>query len=264
MQINDYHIFELVKGDDGFPKHGGVHWFNTYTEKSGKKRFIVADYNDEGKPIKKNVILTEDNPLMVHKQNEEMYKFLIEHPNFEGGKNYNGEPVFRLVDLERDAKQRTESKILQAKAIAHASQLSGNRLFEICSLYGAFFSSESEAQALEFIITKAELNPEQYLEYKDRGSRDVKIRYILATALGKGVVVKSANGAYKFGSLVIGVNEDNAVARLMTEIETFNAIATRVGSVVGDPFDEGSEDEEKEIDASKFVTPKSGRPKVSK
>jgi hypothetical protein len=266
MQINQYHIFELVRGEDGFPKHGGVHWFNTYSLKNGKKNFIVEDYTDEGKPKKKNVIISEENPLMVHKENTELYNFLIGHPNFEGGANFNGDPIFRLVDLERDAKTRTEEKILRAKAIAHASQLEGSRLYETCSLFGVYFDEESDARALEFIIDQAERDPEDYLELTKRGKQDIKIRYILAGAIRQGIVVKGSNGSLKFGSLTIGINEDNAVARLITEPETLNNIAARVNLIHVDVDGEDAEagEEEAKPEPKKSVAAKFGAPRSAK
>lgn len=265
MQIKDYHIFELVKGDNGFPNRGGIHWFNTYSTKDGKKHFLIEDYDDEGKPRKKNVVITEDNPLMVHVDNVELHDFLVGHPNFVGGKNFNGNPIFRKVDLERDAKQRTEEKIARAKAIAHAAQLAGEELFQFCSLYGAYFNAESEAQALEFIISQAERDPKQHLELSKRSKQDLKVRYILAAAIRDGLVQKT-NSGLKFGSLTIGVNEDNAVARLITEREVFNAIAARVEVVQDAELPSGEEEEESELSAvdqapkpaKKFPAPKGG------
>lgn len=268
MQINQYHIFELVRGEDGFPKHGGVHWFNTYTEKNGKKRFLIDDYDDDGKPIKKNVIISEENPLMVNKANVELYEFLINHPNFENGVNFNGNAIFRIVDLERDARERTENKILRAKAIAHASQLSGASLYETCALFGSFFDRDSEAQALEFIIGQAEREPENYLKLAKGNRFDAKIRYILANAIRQGLVIKQPNGALKFGTLVLGISEDYAVSRLTTDPETLKAISERVNYQETEIADlDEKEEEQPELtaaDAAKFAAPKAGRPAAKK
>ena len=261
MQIKDYHIFELVRDENGFPNRGGIFWFNTYTTKDGKKHFIVEEYNDEGKPLKKNIVITEDNPLMLPVENTELYAFLVAHPNFVGGNNYNGTPVFRLVDLEREAKVRTADKVLRAKAIAHASQLEGTHLYEMCSMFGAYYNEDTDAQALEFIILQAERDPQKYLDLSKRSRQDVKIRYLLAAAIRGGIVQKT-NSGLRFGSLTIGVNEDNAVARLITEPETLRLISTRVN--VSEELETEPEQEVAAIDREESAAPKFPAPKRGK
>ena len=74
--------------------------------------------------------------------------------------------------------------------------------------------------------------------------------------------MQKTNSGLRFGSLTIGVNEDNAVARLITEPETLRLISTRVNvseELETEPEEEVAAIDREEPAAPKFPAPKRGK-----
>jgi hypothetical protein len=222
--FQDFEYFRLAKG-----VAGGVHHFTTYSTISGKKKFIVEDYDEEGNPIKKRFYFDKDRLYQVSKQNEEEIEFLKNHPNNPESPEFSGTLLFERVQPAKEAKERLDVKIKRSKAVNLASELSGSRLLEICALAGAFYNDNQTTEALEYVVAYAEKNPDEFNRLFKSPQSQTKVKYAVTKGRAQGILTADGNGVIKFGQVTLGLDNEQAAAKLMAEGDLLELLLNKIG-----------------------------------
>lgn len=220
--FQDFEYFRLAKG-----VAGGIHHFTTYSTITGKKKFIVEDYDEEGNPIKKRFYFDKDRLYQVHKSNVEEIEFLTNHPNNPESAEFSGTLLFERVQPAKEAKERLEIKIARSKAVSLAAELDGARLLEICALAGAFFNDNQTTEALEYIVSYAEKNPLEFNRIYKSPQSQTKVKYAVTKGLATGIL-KNENGVIKFGQVTLGLDNEQAAAKLMSEGGLLELLSSKI------------------------------------
>jgi len=221
--FQDFEYFRLAKGIAG-----GIHHFTTYSTISGKKKFIIEDQDEDGNPIKKRFYFDKDRLYQVSKQNKEEVEFLKNHPNNPESPEFSGTLLFERVQPAKEAKERLDVKLQRAKAVNLASELDGTRLLEICALAGAFFTENQSGEALEYVVNYAEKNPEDFGRLFKSPQSQTKVKYAVTKGRATGILTE-AGGVIKFGQVTLGLDNEQAAAKLMAEGGLLELLLNKIG-----------------------------------
>lgn len=216
----EYEYFELLKG--------GTFHFSTYRKPDGTLVGIEEGVDTNGRPMYKRFSMEKENKFRVHKTNKEEMKLFSEHPNNPDSPYFNGRAVFRKYQPQKQIQAQIDVELAKANAVTEAGNLKGERLFEIASLLGAFYSPDQEVDALRFVIGVATSDPAHFIKIFNTPRKESKVRRIVKAAIFNNVI-KLTNGAYRFGELTLGAEEDGVVARLTSDEGLLDIVERRVG-----------------------------------
>ena len=127
-----------------------------------------------------------------------------------------------------------------------------------------FYDEEDEVLAFESVLTYAERNPKQFLKIYNIPNREARMRHLVRTAVGKGVIT-TGDVVYRFGSYTLGVDENSTIGKLVNEKEVLEMIESRIGFLdskkeeVKAPAQEAPKEQEPELtmaDLNKYTKPK--------
>lgn len=258
VKQSDFEFFVLQPGN------GSTFHFSEYKTLDGLVHRLTETILPDGRTRYKRFHFNIDEPMLVHKANKELMDFLGNHPNNPESPWFNGTSLFKRLQPEVESKQRIEDKLLNAKALTLASELKGRRLLEVASLCGMFYDEEDDVLAFEGVLTYAERNPKQFLKVYNIPNREARMRHLVRTAVGKGVIT-TGDGVYRFGSYTLGVDENSTIGKLVNEKEVLEMIESRIGFLDSEkeeakaPAQEAPKEQEPELtmaDLNKYTKPK--------
>ena len=223
----DFEAFMLQSGN------GGTFHFSEYRTLDGKIHRLTETILPDGRTRYRRFHLNADEPYMIHKSNEELMEFFMNHPNNPESPWFNGKALFKRLQPEVDSQQRIEDKLLNAKALTLASELKGRRLLEVASLCGMFYDEEDEIAAFEGVLTFADRDPKQFLKIYNIPNKEARMRHLVRTAVSRGVIA-TGDGVYRFGSYTLGVDENSTIGKLVNEKEVLEMIESRLGFLESD------------------------------
>ena len=227
VKQSDFEFFLLQSGN------GSTFHFSEYKTLDGVVHRLTETILPDGRTRYKRFHFNVGEPMVVHKSNKELLDFLTNHPNNPESPWFNGNALFKRLQPEVESKLRIEDKLLNAKAITLASELKGRRLLEVASLCGMFYDEEDEIIAFENVLTYAERNPKQFLKIYAIPNREARMRHLVRTAIGRGVITTN-DGVYRFGSYTLGVDEDSTIGKIVNEKEVLEMIESRLGFLESD------------------------------
>lgn len=140
--------------------------------------------------------------------------FLRKHPACKGSPNGDGGDAWEFSELKEheDAVTAVEAKEVQLKALNAAMNLDKKDLKEMAAMYGMF--DPDDAKQKHFLLEKAGANPKEFIEFHDSPERSAKALLKKAISLG---IVKTKGTLHVWDKETLGVNEDMAISKLMSD-----------------------------------------------
>lgn len=210
----EYAIFALIGTNPAFH-------FNGYTDNKGQERYIIEKKDKNGDIVKKRFSF-RDGKLMIHKDNKEWIDFIKNAPFCSVSPNKRGQSMYTLVDAGASAKIRVENKTSKIKAQHEALNMDSDRLTKVAILCGS--NSLEESVQRDTVLSYAETNPDQFLEIiSEENMKDTEARSLIKRAVSDGVV-KLKGSIIMWETVTLGSNEDDAVAKLLTDPELYMGI----------------------------------------
>lgn len=117
--------------------------------------------------------------------------------------------LFYIEDLDRDIQVRIKKADLIFQALKLVSESSDFKKNEICRLMGQDTRYFRPIDVEEYLKERAMNNPAELIQkYNDRY---YKVRLFLYRLLDAKIIKKDGNNIYKYGEIILGVNEDAAL-----------------------------------------------------
>jgi hypothetical protein len=147
--------------------------------------------------------------------------FLRNNPECEGSPNNTGQQCwYKEMNTDKDVDIALEAGNTRREAEGIAAGFSGNDLKSAAALYNE--TSDSVKKQKFAVLQWAFHDPEGFL--KQINTDDFKIRGFIKRCLAHGVFTKSGT-ILRWGSITIGIDEDDAVRKLLLDEDT--AVAVR-------------------------------------
>lgn len=238
-------VYNFVLADRDLAAKGGLHAFNSYTDREGKfgppgnTVMYVTGRDDKGRDIGKYFKLDQNFYNFTVREGEKdvygksQFEFLAYAPQCEGSPNghYIGEGedriqvgvLYKLMNTDKDAKIAIETAKRKADAEASSLSIDDETLTEIAAHIGQF--GEPGDFMRHKVYQWAGKRPLEYFEVLKSGDR--AIRAIIRKALQDGIF-KTKGTVIMWESTVIGSNEDDAVAMLLREKAMLEALQEKV------------------------------------
>lgn len=172
--------------------------FGTYKNSKGKRVELIDPNGDTlsgfelFNAVKSFDINDEDDKKVVD--------FLREHPLVNNGQ-------FILEDLSAKENEKAEESLLKADSVTAAAKLSKKEIEDLCRLIGLNGDWDDNIRKAK-IISYASDNPKRFMDALN--DKDASIKIFIKSCLDKEIFSK-VNGVYKYGTLSIGLTEDQAV-----------------------------------------------------
>lgn len=234
--FNDFHYFVYVGNNKS-------HAFRNYTNVEGKEHGFVVGYDKNGQPVYK--AWQFDNgahrQIRVHKNQVDKeglsaVDFLRNSPECAGSPNgmYDGDGperkqygiFFREVDDAKDARTATDTRKLVVLAQAKALELKGQDLVDVAAIIGVFSPIE---EILTFKVLDFASNfPDKFTAYLEDPAR--KTLSLVRKAINAGVF-KTEGRMIKWENEIIGVDEAEAVAKLIKDEKLNKAVTTHLSKL---------------------------------
>lgn len=171
--------------------------------------------------------------------------FLRNNPECEGSPNNTGQQCwYKEMNTDKDVDIALEAGETRRKAETFAAGLSGSELRSAAALYNE--TSDSVKKQKFAVLQWAFHDPDGFLT--QISTDDFKIRGFIKRCLAHGVFTKSGT-ILRWGSVTIGIDEDDAVRKLMLDEDT--AVAIRKLLAIKEGVNPIEEQVEKEIEKAK-------------
>lgn len=146
--------------------------------------------------------------------------YLRNHPECEGSPNNEGQQCwFKEMNTDRDVDLALEASNMRRRAENVAAGLSGAELRSAAALYNE--TSDSAKKQKFAVLQWAFHDPERFL--KQIASDDFKIKGFIKRCLSHGIFEKHGT-IIRWGSVTIGIDEDDAVRKLLLDETTASAV----------------------------------------
>jgi len=247
----DFIYFVLKRSPNGrIRSHYG---FNSYADLEGN----IIEYHEgmisksTGQPEPTNFNFSRRHKVMnVHKgakakdrNGNEIYRvdFLRGHPECEGSPNNTGQTTwFKEMDADKDVEVALEASEIRRSAESLAANLEGEALKSAAALYNEV--SDSTKKQKFAVLQWAFHDPEDFT--KKISSDDFKIRGFIVRCLANRIFEKQGT-MIKWGSVTIGIDEDDAIRKLLLDETTASAVAKLLKDKEAPYAEEKSEIEQK-------------------
>lgn len=220
-----------------FTSHNRSFSFRTYNDETGREVGFIDGYNKDGSPIYHRWKFDQDGlrKISVHKNKVDRnglnaVEFLRKSPNCVGSPTgtYIGDGTqvdlyFKEVNEEKDAKVLVDEEMIRLEAVNAAVKVKGQDFIDLCALLNTFNKDESVMRIA--LIDYAKVAPEKFLDLVNDKSRQT--RSIIRRGVNAGIIQKQGK-IYSWEDLVLGVDEDSAVAKLITDEKLVSAIKTHL------------------------------------
>lgn len=174
--------------------------------------------------------------------NKSMYDFIANHPWCEGSRNgdyvtdENGDKVqinvkFKLMDSAADAKVALDATVNRAKAQLSAGEIDDQTLLEVAAIGISYHGLPDEVMRHK-VVEWAGKRPNDYFEVLNSGERFIKA--VIRKAISDGTFSIKGELIY-WNNLLIGVNEDAALAYLMSNADQLEALKEKVNLKAPEP-----------------------------
>lgn len=191
-------------------------------------------------PVHKNAHGKDRNGNYIKK-----IDFLRGNPECEGSPNNTGQVCYyKEMNTDKDVDIALEAGETRRKAESMAADLSGNELRSAAALYKE--TSDSAKKQKFAVLQWAFHDPEGFM--KEIGSDDFKIRGFIKRCLAHGVFVKQGT-ILRWGTMTIGIDEDDAVRKLLLDEDTARAVKKNLAEKEG--VNTIEEEVKKEIEKAK-------------
>jgi len=174
-------------------------------------------------------------------------KFLRDNPECEGSPNNTGQQCwYKEMNTDKDVDIALQAGETRREAEGMAAALSGGELKSAAALYSE--TSDSVKKQKFAVLQAAFHDPEDFI--KKISSDDFKIRGFIIRCLAHGVFTKSGT-ILRWGTTTIGVDEDEAVKKLLLDEDVSRAVKKQLSEKEGDnPIEE---EVRKEIEKAKII-----------
>lgn len=221
--------------------------FREYTDKSGvfgptgsPVQYVVSrdeKNRDKGKYFtisqRHNAIVVNETDTDVY--GKKMFDFIKNSPFCEGSKNgtYADDGkggkvqlnvVYRLMNSEADAETALEADVRRSKAQLSAYEIDEKTLLEVSTI-GLGRTGEPDKLMRHAVVQWAGKRPQDYFDVLNSGDR--QIRALIRKAIADGVFHQKGELIY-WESTMIGVNEDDAVGKLVSDEQLLSALKEKV------------------------------------
>jgi hypothetical protein len=229
MDTNNYAYFVLLEGYRGRASSG----FRGYQNEDGEVMELYMGQKDRnGNFIPRYFKFSRTKRyLHVNKKEKDLngknvVEFLRNHNLCEDSKantSSGTSPLFREMNETRDAEIAVNYKTLVIKAGNAALALEGESLKAAATLCGCF--SESESTQRHRVMEYAGTEPQHFLEVIE--APDFSTRALVKALVNKGIV-KREGTMLKWENVLVGTDENAAVAKLISDEDLFNALSAKM------------------------------------
>lgn len=181
-------------------------------------------------PVHKNAHGKDRNGDRISKA-----KFLRENPECEGSPNNTGQQCwYKEMNTDKDVDIALQAGETRREAEQMAANLSGSELKSAAALQNE--TSDSVKKQKFAVLQAAFHDPEGFM--KQVGSDDFKIRGFIKRCLAHGVFTKQGT-ILRWGTVTIGVDEDEAVKKIILDEDTARAVKKQLADKEGvNPIEE--------------------------
>ena len=243
--------------------------FSAYSTEIGDVRFLWnrKDYKT-GEPMKRRfefsksyrtmrvptaqVMKDQDNNIVA------VVDYLREHPECAGSpnavRNENGiqitKPLFKEMNESKDAEIAVAARKIKIIAEMAALELTGSKLEALAAMCGYMPRGENfkDALAIHKCLEFAAVDPKGFLQLLSDDTHEMKS--FLRKAMKSGIVVKISDN-YLWGKILLGTDEDEAVAELLSDVQLVRGIQGKMNKVDLRTF--GTEDANALADKAKKI-----------
>lgn len=208
--------------------------FKTYNNEFGQSTGFTEGKDRDGQPIYRRWKFDRDvRKITVHKDKTDLsdkrlnaVEFLRSSPDCKGSKNgtYTADGTqinvyFEEVNESKSAAVGLEFETLRIDAQNAALKVKGQDFIDLCALIGVMNKDET---IMRFsLVDYAKNKPQSFMDVYNDPTR--QLRSVIRRAVHTGVFVKEGR-IYKWENLLVGVDEDDAVAKLKSDENLLKAV----------------------------------------
>lgn len=169
------------------------------------------------------ITLNDHETLDLSNPTDAMKWVVIKNSFFlEGSPNLSGKPKYKVVDVEKQAREYLSNRGQKRKAVDIAEALTGDSLTDMARNLGIPPEANSIPTLQMEVIKRAEDNPKQFMDIYDSPTR--KELTILKRAISEGIVIYDTVIGWNYNGAPLGQNESMAIEYLKEYPQTCQAI----------------------------------------
>ena len=218
------------------PNHGGFS-FTSYHDEEGNEVYYQTGVDKHQMPITKRVhFKAGQRQLNILKTQKDLHRrmtyvdFIRNSPFCENSPNAGRKPTFREIDIEKDAVVNNEDKKYKYLATAIAFNAKGKQLKDLAVLFG--YKGDNEDLQLQCLLNQSEVNPKALIDAEK--AVDTECKVLLTELLDKeilkrrGTIIEWAVEGSKTPPLLVGLDDDEAVAKLMGDKKLKDSLLNQI------------------------------------
>jgi hypothetical protein len=171
------------------------------------------------------VMLNEMNTFNLNLLNDAIqYAFIRMHPKVMGSPFQMGtDHVYKIIDQDRIAAQKTQHYILQGNALHIAKTMKKNDLLAFGRYLGLFYEIDASAAIIRAsLFEQAARMPIDFLDKYNNPSR--KFIEVIKAAIVVGAITHDYDKGYKYRTLSLGHSESDILTKLMNDGSLLDSI----------------------------------------
>ncbi len=179
------------------------------------------------------VILNEMNAFNLNMLNDAItYAFIRMHPKVVGSPFQMGEAVYRILDEDRIAAQKSAKYVVTGQALQIAKTMKKDLILGFGRYLGMMYPVDASAEIIRAsLFEHAATMPYDFMEKFNNPSR--KYYEIIKTALVVGIISFDYEKGYKYKSIALGHSESDVLTKLIEDPSLLDSI--KAESIKKDP-----------------------------